>query len=189
MLAPTARALRSAGIVAIAAALLATLSDLTLVWVSVASAGAVPAPPPGITRPATYVGALAILCYAVGYWQVACGLLGAGERVARRVFLLGAAMAGVGAVIHGMTGLTLHYEAQRGGDLSPAHVIVSLLPLWLLGLACGGVATTEHRVRHLLRPDDGRALRRPARRRDTFPGVTWLPYPHPSRRCYPPIPC
>ena len=90
---------------------------------------------------ATYVGALAILCYAVGYWQVACGLLAAGDRLARRVFLLGAAMAGVAGVIHGMTGLILRYEVARGGDVSPAHAIASLLPLWLLGLACGGLAT------------------------------------------------
>jgi hypothetical protein len=104
----------------------------------------VTAPPAGVLMAATYVGVLAILCYAVGYWQVACGLLAAGERPARRVFLFGAAMAGVGGVIHGMTGLTIRYEGLSGGDLSPARAIAMLLPLWLLGLACGGVVAVSY---------------------------------------------
>src|SRR5262249_52740784 len=107
MLAPTPSALRQAGIVAVVAAVLATLSDLVLLWTSYAHTGAlgIPAPPAALLLPATYVGALAILCYAVGYWQAACGLLGAGKSVARRFFLLGAAVAGIGGVIHGMTGI------------------------------------------------------------------------------------
>ncbi len=94
--------------------------------------------------PATYVGVLAILGYAVGYWQVACGLVGAGEAVARRVFVAGALMAGVGAVIHGMTGLTIRYETLGGGDVPVARAIAALLPLWLLGLACGAVAAVAY---------------------------------------------
>ena len=111
LLAPTPRALRHAGIVAIAATLFATVSDLALLWVSYARSGAfgIVAPPAGLLMPATFVGALAILFYAVGYWQVACGLSSAGERLARRVFLLGAVMAGIGAVIHGMTGLIVRW--------------------------------------------------------------------------------
>src|SRR5262245_42724296 len=102
--------------------------------------------------PATYVGALAILFYAMGYWQVACGLLPAGETAARRVFLLGAATAGVGAVIHGMTGVTLRYEVLHGGDVSPARIITALLPLWLLGVACGSVANVIYALAILRGP-------------------------------------
>jgi hypothetical protein len=143
MLAPTPAALRRAGIVAIAAAVVATLSDLALLWASFARAGALglPAPPARLLTPATYVGALAILCYAVGYWQAACGLLRAGEPLARRVFLFGAAVAGIGAIIHGMTGLGIRCESALGGDPSPMRAIVALLPLWLLGVACGVIGT------------------------------------------------
>lgn len=136
MLTPTPRALRQTGVVAIVAAVLATLSDLTLLRASHTSSAAVA----GLIMPATYLGALAILFYAMGYWQVACGLLPAAERPARRVFLLGAATAGVGAVIHGMTGAMLRERILHGGDLSPAMMIAALLPLWVLGVACGGVA-------------------------------------------------
>jgi hypothetical protein len=146
LLTPASRALQQAGIVAVFAAILATLSDLTLLWLSRAGSSAVAR----ITLPVTYVGALAILFYAVGYWQVACGLLAAGERLARWVFLLGAATAGIGAVIHGMTGLSLRYEALHGGDVSPARMIVSLLPLWLLGIGSGVLANVLY-ARAILR--------------------------------------
>jgi hypothetical protein len=143
--AATPSALRRAGIVAVAAALLATLGDLVLLWVSYAGSGAhgVRPPPAGVLLPATWLGAVAILVYAVGYWQAACGLVDAGERLARAVFLGGAAMAGVGGVIHGMTGLTVHYEMLRGGDASPARMVAAQLPLWLVGLLCGGIAGTS----------------------------------------------
>src|SRR5262249_46307786 len=122
VLTPTPRALHEAGVVAVVAALLATLSDLTLLWISHAGSAVVA----GLTMPATYVGALAILFPARGYWRVGCGLPPAGAKAARRVFLLGAATAGVGAIIHGMTGITLRYEALHGGDVSPARTIAAL---------------------------------------------------------------
>ncbi len=153
MLAPTPDSIRHAGIVAVLAALLATGSDLSLLWLARRAVAGVP-PSPRLTMAVTYVGALAILAYAVGYWQVACGLLAAGERLARRVFFSGAAMAGVGAVIHGMTGITLRYEALRGGDVSPTQMIASLLPLWVLGVACGTVLTALY-VRAILQGPTG----------------------------------
>jgi hypothetical protein len=142
MLATTRPAIRRAGIAATVAALLATLGDLVLLWVSYAASGAFPiaTPPAGVLMPATWIGAVAILGYVAGYWQAACGLVPAGERLARAVFLAGAAMAGVGAVIHAMTGLAVHDELLRGGDVSPARMVGAQLPLWLVGLACGGVA-------------------------------------------------
>jgi hypothetical protein len=126
----------------VSAAFVATLGDGMLLWVS--NAGRMgfdlPAPPFGALTAGTYFGALAILLYAVGYWQVAYGLMPAGERLARWVFILGASTAGVGAVIHGMTGAIVRYEAPRGGDVSPATVITYLLPLWVLGSVSGVLA-------------------------------------------------
>jgi hypothetical protein len=146
MLAPDPVALRRAGVVGVVGAVVATVSDLTLL--RIAGAGR----PAALLLPATYAGALAILLYAVGWWQAACGLLPAGERPARRVVVLGAAFAGIGAVIHGMTGIVLQYETIRGGDVSPPTVIGLLLPLWLLGVACGCLLTVVWAHTILRRP-------------------------------------
>src|SRR5262249_47299398 len=123
-------------------------SDLTLLRISQAGSTVVAR----LTMPATYVGALAILFYAVGYWQVACGLLPAGGRAARRGFLLRAAAAGGGGGIHGVTGVPLRYEGPQGGDVSPARIIAALLPLWVLGVACGSVANVIYAVAILRGP-------------------------------------
>src|SRR5262249_11869705 len=109
-----------------------TASDVTLVQTAAADD-----PRPAVTMVATYAGALAILCYAAGFWHVAARLRGAGDAIARRAFLFGAAMAGVGAALPGRTGVTVRYETDR----SPAHVVAVVLPLWVLGVACGVVFT------------------------------------------------
>jgi hypothetical protein len=124
------------GWVAVAAAVTATAGDLLLLWVANAArpefTRLVP-PPPGALPLGTYLGVLAIPVYAAGYWDAGRGL---GPRAAARwVFALGAAAAALGAVVHGMTGLVLHFERLQGtSGASPEAVVMRhglyLVPLW-----------------------------------------------------------
>jgi hypothetical protein len=121
--------------IAVLAAVAATLGDLLLLATS-------NAPRPGFEwlPPAseawllvgTYVGVVAIPCYALGYRAIAARF----EPPYRGwIATLGTAGAVLGGTTHGLTGLAIHVEQSGGmGGLDPITLVARygayLLPLW-----------------------------------------------------------
>jgi hypothetical protein len=124
------------------AAVAATLGDLVLLATSHAGRPGfawLPPPSPVPLLVGTYVGVLAIPCYALGYRAVAARF----EPPYRGwIRTLGAAGAILGGTTHGLTGLAIHVELTGGmAGIDPIALVARygayLLPLW----AAIGVAT------------------------------------------------
>lgn len=128
--------------IALVAAIAATAGDLLLLATSNAARPGfewLPAPSEALLLVGTYLGVVAIPCYAFGYRHVAARF----EPPHRRwLVALGAAGAVLGGTTHGLTGLVIHVEQTGGmGGVDPITVVARygayLLPLW----AVIGVAT------------------------------------------------
>ncbi|MDP3938070.1 MAG: hypothetical protein Q8R92_08025 [Deltaproteobacteria bacterium] len=136
-------------ILATIAALLASAGDLMLLYVgnsACAAFASLPPPPAGTLLLGNYLGVLFIPLYALGYRAVSLLIAPAGERAARVVFTLGAGCAALGAVVHGITAVSIAADraaGRLGGD--PFEAVMRygafLGPLWIL-LALAAFAIT-----------------------------------------------
>ncbi len=141
--------LRSSLALATLAALLASAGDLMLLYV-VNSArpvfAALPAPPDGTLLLGNYLGVLCIPLYALGYHALSRLIAPAGERTARAVLAIGAGTAALGAVVHGITALSIAADRAAGqlGD-DPFEVVMRygpfLVPLWIVLVAAAAAIT------------------------------------------------
>ena len=121
--------------IGVLAAVAATVGDLLLLATSNAARPGfewLPTPSAGLLLTGTYLGVLAIPCYALGYRDVAARF----EPPHRRwIAGLGAVGAVLGGTTHGLTGLVIHVEQTGGmGAVDPITVVARygafLLPLW-----------------------------------------------------------
>lgn len=120
------------GVVATAAALVASVGDLLLLHVSLNGPGAAAHL---LLLIGTYLGVLAIPLYGLGYWQVSRILQPSAPSAAGVVFGCGAYSGGLGAVVHGITAMAIRSApAAAAGDPLAVLGAVSayLAPLWLL---------------------------------------------------------
>jgi hypothetical protein len=121
--------------IGIVAAVAATAGDLLLLATTNASRPGfewLPAASEPMLVAGTYLGVLAIPCYALGYRTAAARVAG---RFRRALVALGAIGGVLGGTIHGLTGLVIHFElASATAAVDPITVIARhgayLLPLW-----------------------------------------------------------
>jgi len=124
-------------IIALIAAAVASIGDFILLAAANAGNAAlawVPAPSDGVLLVGTYLGLLAIPCYALGYLDAARRLDDAHGRPLRH---LGTVIAVLGGTTHALTGLAIHL--QRGKDLAGADFAAVLepagtylAPIWMI---------------------------------------------------------
>ena len=120
--------------IAVFAAVAATLGDLLLLATSNASRPGfewLPPPSAAALLVGTYLGVLAIPCYALGYRTIAARF-----EAPHRAWIATLGMAGaiLGGTTHGLTGLAIHVEQSGGMGVDPATLLARygayLLPLW-----------------------------------------------------------
>jgi hypothetical protein len=123
--------------IGVVAALVATAGDLMLLATSNAGRPGLEwlgPPSETVLLLGTYLGALAIPCYGLGYRAVARRI---DAPQARTIAALGVAGGVVGGTIHALTGLAIHVESMHdGGSVDPITMLgrygAYLGPLWAL---------------------------------------------------------
>ena len=118
------------------AALAASAGDLALLYVANARRPelALPEPPDALLWVGAALGVLGIPLYAFGYRAASRLVLARSRAGASLVFAAGATLAGLGAVIHGLTALEIHASLAAGTPSpSPLEGVAASGPL-LLGL-------------------------------------------------------
>ena len=142
--------------IASGAAVVATLGDLLLLWVGNSQRPELDLPRPfGLALPlGALLGVCAIPLYALGYRAVARAM-GPGARALARVTLLcGGAAAVIGALIHGLTALTIRAGIESGAVAAPPMEAVAasgagLVTAWIaasLLFLCASIAVFTSRA-------------------------------------------
>lgn len=126
------RTVQVAGLVAVLAAVLASVGDILLLHNGMLRAQGDATVDARALVAGHYLGVLCIPFYALGYWLVSRGLRPS-EAPARLVFLGGCYLGAVGAAIHGVTAVIIE-TGPVGVAASPVTVphAVYLMPLWLV---------------------------------------------------------
>lgn len=107
--------------VASGAAVVATLGDLLLLFVGNSARPELGLPrPPELALPlGALLGVCAIPAYALGYRAVARAIRPGSRPLARVVLVCGSAAAAIGALIHGLTALTIRAAIESGASAAP----------------------------------------------------------------------
>jgi hypothetical protein len=140
--------LRPALAVASGAAVIASLGDLLLLWVTAATQPSLglPAPPSSALIVGHFAGVLAIPFYGLGWVALARPMGGAQPRAAGLVRATGLYGSALGAAIHGTTAAVLAAERGMAGVTIDAMAMVGrwaalLVPLWALAFVLVGAAS------------------------------------------------
>ncbi len=138
------RTVQVAGLVAVLAAMLASIGDILLLHNGMLRAEGSAAVDAQTLIAGHYLGVLCIPFYAVGYWLVSRGLRPS-EGAARLVFLGGCYLGAIGAAIHGVTAVIIE-TGPVGVEASPVTVphAVYLFPLWLVLFAVSIAASAAY---------------------------------------------
>ncbi len=138
------RTVQVAGLVAVLAAILASIGDILLLHNGMLRAEGSAAVDAQTLIAGHYLGVLCIPFYAVGYWLVSRGLRPS-EGAARLVFLGGCYLGAIGAAIHGVTAVIIE-TGPVGVEASPVTVphAVYLFPLWLVLFAVSILASAAY---------------------------------------------
>lgn len=137
---------QAAGLIAVLAAVLASVGDILLLHNGMLRAQGSAAVDAQALVAGHYLGVLCIPFYAVGYWLVSRGLRPS-ERLARLVFLAGCYLGALGAAIHGVTAVIIE-TGPVGVENSPVTVphAVYLMPLWLVLFAVSIAASIAYAI-------------------------------------------
>ena len=138
--------LRVAGILSVAAAIVASAGDFFLIYVANAPKygfGLTGEEANRLLLVGHYCGVLAIPLFSLGYWHVSRGLSASGKRISLSVLAIGVYTSAVGSAIHGLTAFGLHASPLTGAQsptpletLTPPSLVPFILPLWgFVGLA------------------------------------------------------
>lgn len=138
------RTVQGTGLVAVLAAMLASIGDILLLHNGMLRAEGSAAVDAQTLIAGHYLGVLCIPFYAVGYWLVSRGLRPS-EGAARLVFLGGCYLGAIGAAIHGVTAVIIE-TGPVGVEASPVTVphAVYLFPLWLVLFAVSIAASAAY---------------------------------------------
>lgn len=138
------RTVQGTGLVAVLAAMLASIGDILLLHNGMLRAEGSAAVDAQTLIAGHYLGVLCIPFYAVGYWLVSRGLRPS-EGAARLVFLGGCYLGAIGAAIHGVTAVIIE-TGPVGVEASPvtAPHAVYLFSLWLVLFAVSIAASAAY---------------------------------------------